>query len=83
MTAKQKMSKARFGELAVRKGYCTQDQVEKALKLQREQEAAGRARTLSGIVMVQNGIISTAQLIDLLREYEDADSAEEQDTSAG
>jgi hypothetical protein len=73
----KKGRKARLGELAVQKGYCTPEEVAKALKIQREQQAAGRAQTLSGIIMVQNGTLSTGQLIDLLREYEGEDAGEE------
>ena len=76
MTKKGKKARARLGELAVQKGYCTPEQVENALKIQREQHAAGRARTLSGIIMVQNGIISTGQLIDLLRDYDEESGGE-------
>jgi len=78
MTEKGKKTKARLGELAVQKGYCTPQQVDKALRIQREQKAAGRRPMLSGIILVQNGIISTEQLIDMLQDY-DVDQGEESD----
>lgn len=60
-----------FGQMAVRKGYCTDEEVEEALAIQKKRAARGRPRPLTGIVMVQHGIISTGQLIDLLKAYED------------
>jgi len=71
MASKREKERIPFGELAARKGYCTREQVEEALRIQRRLEAGGRPRPLLGIVMVQNGIISTGQLIDVLRAYED------------
>lgn len=75
MAAKRKTAKARLGELAVRKGYCTPEQIETALQIQREQKAAGQRPTLSGIILVQNGIISTEQLVDILRGYDEGPQA--------
>jgi hypothetical protein len=77
MSSKGKSPKLPFGELAVRKGYCTPKQVEEALRLQRQVEAKGRPRPLTGIIMVQNGFISTGQLIDILRAYQDEPEGEE------
>ena len=59
-----------IGQIAVEKGYCTEEQVEEALDIQRQEEARGRPRPLTGIVMVRHGIISTGELIDVLRAYE-------------
>ena len=74
----------RFGEMAVRKGYCTREQVREALREQRRLGARGRPRPLTGILMVRNGFISTGQLIDLLRTYQqqhaaDADAEDEEE----
>ncbi|NQT50985.1 hypothetical protein HQ576_02985 [bacterium] len=61
------VEKVPFGELAVRKGYCTPDDVAAAVEAQRQLGARGRPRPLLGIILVQRGSISTGQLIDLLR----------------
>ncbi len=68
-----KDGKLPFGQIAVGKGYCTPDQVDEALRIQRAIERQGRPRPLTGILMVQHGIISTGQLIDIIRAYEDDD----------
>ena len=63
----------RFGELAVAKGYCTPQDVETALRIQRRLAAGGRPKPLTGILMVQHGIISTGQLIDVIRAFQEAE----------
>lgn len=57
----------RFGEIAVDKGFCTDDQVERALKLQQEEENASEQRRLIGLILLAEGFISNAQLIEMLR----------------
>ena len=66
-----KPARRRIGQMAVDKGYCTDQQVDEALRIQRKRARDGRPRQLTGIIMVQHGIISTGQLIDVLRAYED------------
>ena len=73
MASRDKKPKPRFGEVAVRKGFCTPEQVDQALRIQRKKAAGGRPKPLTGIVMVQHGIISTGQLIDVLRAYQEPD----------
>ena len=63
--------RVRFGQMAVEKGYCTEKEVEEALAIQKQRAARGRPQPLTGIVMVQHGIISTGQLIDLLKAYDE------------
>lgn len=62
----------RFGDLAVAKGFCTAKDVAKALKLQDEQDERGERHRLLGILMIQEGILSTAQLIEMLKELQPA-----------
>jgi len=71
MGSKRRGPKLPFGALAVAKGFCTRAEVDEALDIQRRQTALGRPKPLTGIVMVQNGFISTGELIDILRSYED------------
>ena len=70
MPSKGKAARVPIGEIAVRKGYCTADQVDEALRIQRKLARGGRPRRLTGILMVEHGIISTGQLIDILRAYQ-------------
>lgn len=60
-----------FGEMAIRKGYCTAEEVAEALRVQRKLGRRGRPRPLTGIIMVKHGFITTGQLIDVLRTYRD------------
>ncbi len=64
-------SRIPFGQMAVRKGYCTAAQVEQTLRMQEQLGQGGRPRPLIGVLMVRNGTISTGQLISILRAYED------------
>lgn len=74
MARRGKPAAMRIGEMAVARGYCTAEQVNQALRLQRELAARGREpRPLLGILMVQRGILSTGQLIALLKALRDAE----------
>ena len=69
-----------FGEMAIRKGYCTADEVAEALRVQRKLGRRGRPRPLTGIIMVKHGFITTGQLIDVLRTYQhDHDKDDDED----
>ena len=70
MSEQDRVPKLPFGQIAVRKGYCTDEQVDEALRIQHKREAGGRPRPLTGIIMVEHGIISTGQLIDILKAYQ-------------
>ena len=65
-------SKARplFGQLAVARGYCATKDVDRALKIQREQDLRGEKHRLIGIILISEGILSTTQLIEMLKDYE-------------
>jgi hypothetical protein len=56
--------------MAVQKGYCTREQVDEALRRQRQLAERGEPGPLLGILLVQHGFLSTGQLIDLLHTYE-------------
>ena len=62
-------SRPLFGEKVIEMGFCGAQDVEKALKIQREQDRKGEKHRLLGIVMIGEGMLSTAQLIELLQEH--------------
>ena len=59
-----------FGELAVHRGYCTRKDVDRALKIQREQmEPDGKPKML-GLIMLEEAMIDNSQLIELVMELD-------------
>ena len=57
-----------FGQVAVRKGFATQQQVKDALERQvRVREETGKHK-LIGLVMLEMGILGTTELIDILKD---------------
>ena len=65
MSGKQKML---FGEVAVQKGYAQQEKVMEALKMQLKENMNkdGKQRPI-GMIMVQMGIITKAQIEEILK----------------
>lgn len=59
-----------FGEIAVKLGFITQDDIKKALAVQKKDIAQGKPHRLIGLVMLEEGMIDNAQLIELLRYYD-------------
>ncbi len=59
-----------FGEVAFKLGFVQRQDVERALRMQQQDVAAGRPHRLLGIVMLQENMITSAQLIEILRCYE-------------
>ena len=57
-----------FGQVAVRKGYVTQQQVTDALTRQQGITTAGVAHKLIGMIMLEMGALGTTELIEVLRE---------------
>jgi hypothetical protein len=57
-----------FGQVAVRKGYVTQQQVSDALARQKELAQTGAAHKLIGMIMLEMGALGTTELIEVLRE---------------
>jgi len=55
-----------FGEIAVRKGYCKRGEIRRALCRQRSLRRHGR-HMLIGMIMLEQGSIDNAQLIEILR----------------
>ena len=48
-------------------GYVTQEQVEKALEIQRKMDERGEKHKLLGMIMLEKTMISTEQLINMLQ----------------
>lgn len=59
-----------FGEVAVRLGFVTQQQVDQALAAQRRARRNGQAHKLIGMYLLEVGALTNAQLIEVLREME-------------
>lgn len=55
-----------FGQVALRRGFVTSKQLRAALK--RQAETSNGSTRLLGLVLLEEGIISTSQLIEVLRE---------------
>ena len=64
------MARERFGEVAVRLGYITEEQVDRALDQQRDRHAKG-GHQLIGLVMLDLGMINNIQLVNVLKEMEE------------
>jgi hypothetical protein len=65
-----------FGQIAVRMGFVTDSQVQAALEVQRSLESSGKPRRLLGMIMIETGLISTEQLIAILKYYETVEEVE-------
>jgi len=59
-----------FGQVAIRLGFCTQEDVDNALELQRNLPAQGKEHRLIGLLLLELGALSTTQLIEILQYYE-------------
>lgn len=57
-----------FGQIAVRAGYVSDHALQTALRRQKEIIAQGGKHKLIGLLMLEMGLLSTDQLIALLRE---------------
>lgn len=64
----------KFGEIAVAKGFCALKDVDQALRIQRDQDQKGERHRLLGIIMIEEGLLSTTQLIEILKDFEKAGS---------
>jgi UDP-glucose 4-epimerase len=60
-----------FGDIAVRLGHVTEEDVARALERQKEEMEIGHAHKLIGMHMLEMGLLSTSQLIEILKYYED------------
>ena len=59
-----------FGEVAIKLGFVTREDVQKALQIQRADVKSGRPRRLLGLILLEEGLIDNFQLIEILKYYE-------------
>lgn len=59
-----------FGEMALEKGYCTKNDVDKALQIQSALEKDGEGRKMLGLIMLEETMIDNAQFIEILMELD-------------
>jgi UDP-glucose 4-epimerase len=60
-----------FGEMTIKKGFVTREQLEKSLSLQKDMDKLGTHK-LIGMIMLTEGILSSGQLIEMLKYMEEA-----------
>ena len=59
-----------FGEIAVRLGFVNRGQVDQALATQKHAQGSGQTHKLIGMHLLDAGALTSAQLIEVLREME-------------
>ena len=65
------MAKRRnFGDVALRKGYISEETLKKALEIQKKEQKRGRYPLL-GLVLLKMGAITSTQLIEIILELEE------------
>lgn len=60
-----------FGNIAIRKQYVTEEDVHRALQIQREISQRGEEHKLIGLIMLESGMLSSVQLLDVLKYIEE------------
>ena len=70
------MKVEQFGQIAKRMGFVAEPQIEAALEVQDAMTKAGKNRKLMGMIMLETGMISSEQLIDILKHYNTRDEAD-------
>ena len=63
----RRRSKDPFGQVAVNLGFCTPNDVKEALAAQRQLASDEQPHNLVGMILLERGVISTTQLIHVLR----------------
>jgi hypothetical protein len=58
-----------FGQVAVRLGFCSQQDIDAALAAQKQLNADQREHKLIGMILLEMGALSTTQLIEILQYY--------------
>lgn len=59
-----------FGDIAIRLGHVSEEDVARALERQKEEMDIGHDHKLIGMHMLEMGLLSTSQLIEILKYYE-------------
>jgi UDP-glucose 4-epimerase len=60
-----------FGQIAIKKGFISHEQLEKSLSLQKETDKLG-SHKLIGMIMLSEGILSSGQFIEILKYMEES-----------
>lgn len=55
-----------FGAIAVKKGYVSEEQVAKALEIQRKEAMEGAGHRLIGVILFEMGLMTVPQILDVL-----------------
>jgi hypothetical protein len=56
-----------FGDIAVKKGYVSKEQVAKALEIQRKEAMEGAGHRLIGVVLFDMGLMTESQILEVLK----------------
>jgi len=59
-----------FGQVAIKMGFCTQEDVDKALDVQRSLREEDKEHKLIGMILLEMRALSTAELIQMLKYYD-------------
>ena len=59
-----------FGQIAIEMGFVTPDQVAKALRIQKDEDARGATHRLLGIIMLGAGFLASEEMIQILKYYQ-------------
>jgi hypothetical protein len=59
-----------FGEVAIKLGYVTKEQVKEALNYQKDMKTKENKHKLLGMIMLELGMLGTTELINILRYLE-------------
>ena len=63
-------AREKFGRVAIRMGFVTEAQVKKALEIQRKMDETSQPHKLIGFIMLEEAMLSNAQLIEILKYFE-------------
>jgi len=66
MTTSLDEARQLFAEMAIQKGYCSQKDIEKALKIQGEMKRKHHHPKMLGLILLQEGLVDNSQFLDLL-----------------
>jgi len=69
-TRENTQAREKFGRVAIRMGFVTEAQVKEALDIQGKMDDSGQPHKLIGLIMLEQGMMSNTQLIEMLRYYE-------------
>lgn len=59
-----------FGQIAIRLGFCTQEDIDQALDAQKQLRADEKEHKLIGMILLEMRALSTTQLIQILQYYD-------------